>query len=359
MSVERVPSSPSPSSSPLERIARFPRDLVVRAGAGTGKTHALVTLYLHLVGGVTAARRRVAPPRIAVVTFTDKAAGELKERIRARLGAIVAEPAALERLEPTLAAAARELGVALPEPAAWAEALASLGAAPIGTFHTFCGNLLRRHSARAGLDPEYTLLDEAEVGARATQAAERAILDALTVGDGDVEELVAQYNFRANGRARGLVELLVELRARRAEEGRGAAGLEGNYEAAAVQREFDAAVARFGEVARRLPGLVPEISPKSDSATAARELSARLPTLDFARSDDVAQVKRAAKKLRVAATKSWKQAIDEAAERAILDALTVGDGDVEELVAQYNFRAVGRSRGLVELLVDLRARRAE
>jgi ATP-dependent exoDNAse (exonuclease V) beta subunit len=31
-------------SVPLERIARFPRDLVVRAGAGTGKTHALVTL---------------------------------------------------------------------------------------------------------------------------------------------------------------------------------------------------------------------------------------------------------------------------------------------------------------------------
>src|SRR5205807_8552406 len=33
--------------TPLENIARFPRDLVVRAGAGTGKTHALVTLYLH------------------------------------------------------------------------------------------------------------------------------------------------------------------------------------------------------------------------------------------------------------------------------------------------------------------------
>ncbi|MGZ3428874.1 MAG: UvrD-helicase domain-containing protein, partial [Polyangia bacterium] len=318
MSVERVPSSPSPSSSPLERIARFPRDLVVRAGAGTGKTHALVTLYLPLVGGVTAARRRVAPPRIAVVTFTDKAAGELKERIRARLGAIVAEPAALERLEPTLAAAARELGVALPEPAAWAEALASLGAAPIGTFHTFCANLLRRHAARAGLDPEYTLLDEAEVGARATQAAERAILDALTVGDGDVEELVAQYNFRANGRARGLVELLVELRARRAEEGRGAAGLEGNYEPAAVQREFDAAVARFGEVARGVGALAQELGPKTKSAPLARELAARVATLDFTRSDDAAAFVGAAKRLAGAAVGSWKEALKLAAERLSL-----------------------------------------
>ncbi|HEX9104817.1 MAG TPA: ATP-dependent helicase, partial [Polyangia bacterium] len=101
MSVERTPSPPTtptpstlegaptpstlegaPTLSPLERIARFPRDLVVRAGAGTGKTHALVTLYLHLVGGVTASRRRVAPPRIAVVTFTDKAAGEMASRLR-------------------------------------------------------------------------------------------------------------------------------------------------------------------------------------------------------------------------------------------------------------------------------------
>jgi ATP-dependent exoDNAse (exonuclease V) beta subunit len=75
-------------ATPLERIARFDRDLVVQAGAGTGKTHALVTLYLHLVGGLTESRARVAPPRIAVVTFTDKAAGELKERIRGRLGVI-------------------------------------------------------------------------------------------------------------------------------------------------------------------------------------------------------------------------------------------------------------------------------
>ena len=334
MSAERTPGpsesespsalgavAPSSPQSALERIARFPRDLVVRAGAGTGKTHALVTLYLHLVGGVTASRRRVAPPRIAVVTFTDKAAGELKERIRSRLGAVVAAPDELDRVEATLAAAARALGVALPDGAAWAQALASLGAAPIGTFHSFCGNLLRRHAARAGLDPEYTLLDEAEVTARATQAAERAILDALTAGDGDVEELVAQYNFRAVGRARGLVELLVDLRARRAEEGRGADGLARNYEPATVQRELDVAVARFTDLARRLPGLLPEISGKSMTATWARELCARLPALDFSRGDDVAEAMRAARKFRGPAVGEWKRALD-AVEEPLTDART-------------------------------------
>jgi ATP-dependent helicase/nuclease subunit A len=303
--------------TPLERIAHFPTDLVVRAGAGTGKTHALVTLYLHLVGGVTASRRRHAPPRIAVVTFTEKAAGELRERIRGRLGAVVAAPDAVERIEPTVAAAARALGVALPDAAAWAESLASLGAAPIGTFHSFCGNLLRRHAARAGLDPEYALLDEAEVTARATQAAERAVLDALTAGDGDIEELVAQFGFRGAGRARGLVELVVYLRERRAEEGRDATGLDGNYVAAEVERDFDAAVARFAELARRLPGLVEEISAKTASAQAARELCARLPALDFGRGEDVAEVVRAAKKMKVAATAAWKEALLAAHEQLV------------------------------------------
>jgi ATP-dependent exoDNAse (exonuclease V) beta subunit len=150
--------------TPLEKIARFERDLVVQAGAGTGKTHALVTLYLHLVGGLTAARRAVAPPRIAVVTFTDKAAGELKERVRARLSKLAAEGVGAE---PTMAGARIERAV-------WAEALAQVGSAPIGTFHTFCGALLRRWAVKAGLDPEFGLLDEAEAGARAAQAAERS-----------------------------------------------------------------------------------------------------------------------------------------------------------------------------------------
>ena len=309
------PPAPSTGMTPLERIARFPRDVVVQAGAGTGKTHALVTLYLHLVGGVTASRRAVAPPRIAVVTFTDKAAGELKERIRARLGAIAEDPSQLERLEPTLAQAARELGVALPEERVWTEALLALGAAPIGTFHSFCGTLLRRHAARAGVDPDFTLLDEAEVQARSTQAAERAILDALSAGDADVEQLVAEFGYHAVGRGRGLVEMLVELRARRAEEGSGAQGLDGNYEPAAMQRRFDTALARFTEVAQRLPAVATELTAKSKSAMVARELCAQLPSCDFARAEDAVRFKRATAKIQGAAASAWKPALEEAAER--------------------------------------------
>jgi ATP-dependent exoDNAse (exonuclease V) beta subunit len=299
-------------ATPLERIARFERDLVVQAGAGTGKTHALVTLYLHLVAGVTEARAAVAPARLAVVTFTDKAAGELKERMRARLGALAAAPADVARLEPTLAAAAAALAVPLPDGAAWTEALLALGAAPVGTFHSFAGTLLRRHAARAGIDPEFALLDEAEVQARATQAAERAILEALTAGDGDVEELVAQLGFRAVGRARGLVELLVMLRALRAEEGRGADGLDGNYDAATMQRAFAEAVARLAEVAARLHAIAPTLSAKSKSGPLAEELCARLAQLVLTRGDDVAELSRRTRQLRGPALTAWKQALDDA-----------------------------------------------
>jgi ATP-dependent exoDNAse (exonuclease V) beta subunit len=300
---------------PLERIARFAQDLVVQAGAGTGKTHALVTLYLHLVSGATEAREPVAPPRIAVVTFTDKAAGELKERIRARLGALAGAPDDVARLEPTLAEAARALGVTLPDGAAWRDALLGLGAAPVGTFHSFAGTLLRRHAARAGIDPEFTLLDEAEVQARATQAAERAILEALSAGDADVEELVAQLGFRAVGRARGLVELLVMLRVLRAEEGRGADGLDGNYDAAVMRRALDEAVAQLGRTATRLHDIVPELGPKTKTAPRARELCARLGALDFTRGDDVAELVRGVKELYGPAVSGYKQALKEAVER--------------------------------------------
>ena len=63
-------------------------NLAVSAGAGAGKTHSLVTLCLHLLGG---ARRQGVPVRtgqLFMVTFTDKAGSEMRERLRRRLDAL-------------------------------------------------------------------------------------------------------------------------------------------------------------------------------------------------------------------------------------------------------------------------------
>jgi ATP-dependent helicase/nuclease subunit A len=104
--------------------------LLLAAGAGSGKTSVLVERFLRAV-----LNDGLAPGRILAITFTERAAGELGERIRARL-------AQLGRRE-----AARETEAAF-----------------IGTFHGFCARLLRAHPALAGLDPELRILDEAQAG---------------------------------------------------------------------------------------------------------------------------------------------------------------------------------------------------
>ena len=118
-------------------------DRVVQAGAGTGKTHALLTQYLHLVAGVTAYRRAIPPSQICALTFTEKAAAEMRERLTSRVTKIcrrLAEEnpespaAALRDSEPALVESADRLGVKLPDASAWEQVLASLGGATISTF---------------------------------------------------------------------------------------------------------------------------------------------------------------------------------------------------------------------------------
>ncbi|HQY60959.1 MAG: UvrD-helicase domain-containing protein [Myxococcales bacterium] len=113
--------------------------LVVEAAAGAGKTTELVRRVLALL---QTGRARLST--IVAVTFTEKAAGEMKLRLRTaiereRIRATDAE--VRERLE----GAARELEVA-----------------HIGTIHGFCADLLRERPVEAGIDPLFTVADEGE-----------------------------------------------------------------------------------------------------------------------------------------------------------------------------------------------------
>ena len=115
------------------------RSVLVEAGAGTGKTRLVVDRILR---GICDGRFELSGA--VVITFTEKAAGELEARLRAAVAA------ALHR--PGLGDADRErLRAALDE----------LDSANIGTIHSFCARLLRERAAAAGVDPEFTVLDEA------------------------------------------------------------------------------------------------------------------------------------------------------------------------------------------------------
>ena len=241
------------------------RDRVVQAGAGTGKTHALLTQYLHLCAGLSAHGAALAPRAICALTFTDKAAGEMRERLQRRTSAIVRAtataaspadlPAALLQLqEVDLVETAAALERPLPGLAEWEQILAQLPGASIGTFHSFAASLLRRYAALAGLDPDFTLLDEDSARALLVESSERVVLGALEgrlpptaeapdASDGPTAEqaalLVSEYGFSGGPSAEGgTVEALCRLHRLRGEEGKDAAGLADSYRPAVLSAEL-------------------------------------------------------------------------------------------------------------------------
>jgi len=133
-----------PDAAARERIRRdHDTTLIVEAAAGTGKTTSVVDRVVEMVAAGTA---RIG--QIAAITFTEKAAGELRLRIRQGLEA---------RIEST--AAGPEGATAGPRLEA---ALSQIEEASIGTIHAFCATILRERPIEAGVDPDFRILTDAE-----------------------------------------------------------------------------------------------------------------------------------------------------------------------------------------------------
>ena len=130
--------------------------LVVEAAAGTGKTTELVKRILRVL-----ATGRAKMTEIVAVTFTEKAAGELKLRLRE----------ALERERAD--AANREIRNRLEL------ALATLEEAHVNTIHGFCAELLRERPVEACVDPLFTVLTETQADRLYTRAFRAWLQDAL------------------------------------------------------------------------------------------------------------------------------------------------------------------------------------
>ncbi|MEU8460263.1 UvrD-helicase domain-containing protein [Streptomyces sp. NPDC029003] len=118
----------------LACVTAPPAPQVIVAGAGSGKTTVMAARVLWLVG--TGA---VAPEQVLGLTFTNKAAGELAERVRKALA---------------------RAGVTDPDPSP-ADAGAAGGEPRISTYHAFAGQLLKDHGLRIGLEPSARLLADA------------------------------------------------------------------------------------------------------------------------------------------------------------------------------------------------------
>lgn len=135
----------------------FDRNVVVVAGAGTGKTTLLVNRLLHLL---MKEPDPVPVTRLVALTFTNKAATEMKVRLRDRLWGLVRPEAEPARPADGGAVSAQDLRgryhLSAETLAARAEAaLQDLDKAQIGTLHSFAAHLLRLHPLESGVDPAF------------------------------------------------------------------------------------------------------------------------------------------------------------------------------------------------------------
>ncbi len=200
-------------STEKERLFRFEANVVVSAAAGSGKTTALVELYLRLLEGLPPAQggpgglgpggRPLEPEEIVAVTFTEKAAQDLERKIREGLLARVDAARALE--DP----AARRVAIAR-----WEEARARLEAAPVGTIHSYAARLLREHPVEAEVDPGFDVLDEVDAGALRREAIEAVAGEALRNRDPALVLLLGHLSLPDQGEQPGLESSLAAALAR-------------------------------------------------------------------------------------------------------------------------------------------------
>ncbi len=132
-----------------EAVANFSQTLLVEAGAGTGKTTLLVNRICSLI------EKGVEAEKIAAVTFTVKAAGELKERLR-------------KKLKQTDSANARR-------------ALQQLDCMTVNTIHGLAAELLRTLPIEAHLPPEFIALDDLQQTAAVTEFRTNWLMRALDI----------------------------------------------------------------------------------------------------------------------------------------------------------------------------------
>jgi ATP-dependent helicase/nuclease subunit A len=148
-----------------EQVAAIeaPGVVFVSAGAGTGKTTVLVERFVKAV-----CDRGLDVDSLLVITYTERAAGELRGRIRARLAELGRDDLA------------RELD------GAW-----------ISTIHGFCLRLLKTHPFAAAIDPRFRVLDESQARVLQSEAFGAALGDFLLEGEDERVHLLATYGARA------------------------------------------------------------------------------------------------------------------------------------------------------------------
>ena len=157
-------------------------NVLVMAGAGTGKTKTLVARCLDCLE-----RDQASLDELLIVTFTEAAAAEMRERLRLEL---------------------EKKFIADPDNEHWPRQLALFDVAHIGTLHSFCLRLVREHFHELGLDPQVAILDEGEARQRAAETLDEQFKEHYAAEDAfslAVQNLIRTHGGGRDDRIRALV----------------------------------------------------------------------------------------------------------------------------------------------------------
>ena len=165
-----------------KKALAFDNNLCVLAGAGSGKTKTLVDLVMGLVEG-SVLGTRLDLSQVLAMTYTEKAAREMRDRVRQALNEKIPLAKAEDR-------------------SYWVRQRRFLDRASICTIHSFCLNVLRQFGPEAGLDPDFNILDNDRDFKR--EITRETLLDLIQAEDQDLLDLLEYYPWHSRGRAVGL-----------------------------------------------------------------------------------------------------------------------------------------------------------
>ncbi|MBN2544018.1 UvrD-helicase domain-containing protein [bacterium] len=172
-------------------------NIAVSASAGTGKTRTLVGAYLRLLGMELEGEPRVKTPfnpeELVAITFTDKAAAEMRVKIR-------------QEIEKLVNLADNEI-----EKRNWEYKRRKLDLATISTFHSFCTKILREHPVEARVDPAFAILEEDTATELLNNAVKECIFEALREGEKGIEGLVYRMQFSGIGHKPGFFDSISKV----------------------------------------------------------------------------------------------------------------------------------------------------
>jgi ATP-dependent helicase/nuclease subunit A len=174
-----------------KKCLAFADNLCVLAGAGSGKTLTLVELVVRLLeGSVPGFEEPLSFRNILAITFTEKAAREMRDRVRGSLNDKIRAASGPNRRY-------------------WIDQRRELDRSLISTIHSFCLQVLRRFGPEIGLDPGFGILDEDRDFL--PEVRRETLLDLLQSGDQDLIDLIEYFPWLGSGYATGLDGLLADI----------------------------------------------------------------------------------------------------------------------------------------------------